>query len=198
MNNKMEVKVINFEDGKILGVRDLEGKVWMGIRKACLDIGLTIDQAKRQIKNLQEDIVLSKGVSNLTLPTNGGGQKAICVQEDFITLWLAKIKLTPTMKKNNPTSINKLVAYQLKAAKVLHNAFMGTEDKKKQFYNDLGLKGRIEDLTNKVEVNNDKISKLNDKVGDLINNSTINSRQSQKLLECARDRVRELLGECSF
>jgi hypothetical protein len=52
-NEKVEVKVIDFKSGKILGVRDSEGKVWMGIRKACLDIGLTIDQAKRQIKNLQ-------------------------------------------------------------------------------------------------------------------------------------------------
>jgi hypothetical protein len=142
----------------------------------------------------EENIVLSKEVSSLTLPTNGGEQKAICIQEDFVTLWLAKIKLTPTMKKNNPTSISRLVEYQLKAAKVLHNAFMGTEKKKKQFYDDLGLKGRIDDLTNKVEVANSSIEKLNSKVGNLITNSTINSRQSQKLLECARNRVRELLG----
>lgn len=194
MKNEMETKVIDFEGGKILGVRDSEGKIWMGIKNTYLDLGLSERQAKYQVEKIGSDIVLSKGVRNFVLPSKGGKQNAICLYEDFVTLWLAKITLTPKMQEENPDAVKKLIEYQLKAAKVLHNAFMGTEGEKKQFYDDLGLSGRIDDLTNKVEVNNDKISKLNDKVGDLITNSTINSRQSQKLLECARNKIRQLLG----
>lgn len=194
MKNEMETKVIDFEGGRILGVRDSEGTIWMGIKNTYLDLGFTEEKAKYQIRKINDDIVLKKGVRNFTLPSKGGKQSTVCIREDFATLWLAKITLTPAMKKENPNGVDRLISYQLKAAKVLHNAFMGTGKKKKQFYDDLGLKGRIEDLTNKVEVANSNIEKLNSKVGDLITNSTINSRQSQKLLECARNKIRQLLG----
>lgn len=195
MKNEMETKLINFEGGKILGVKDSKGIIWMGIRKAYLDLGFTEDKARYQIRKINADIVLNKGVRNFTLPSNGGEQKTACIREDFATLWLAKIILTPNMKKENPNGVNKLIQYQLKATKVLHNAFMGTEGKKREFFDDLGLKGEIVNLKNEVKESNDKIIELDSTVKSLIDSSTINSRQSQKLLQSARNRVRELLGD---
>lgn len=195
MKNEMETKLIDFNGGKILGVRDSEGNIWMGIRKACTDIGLTLHQADRQRDNIKNDLVFEEGYSYLSIPTKGGIQKTWCLKEEFVTLWLAKISLTPAMKKNNPKTINKLVEYQLKAANVLHNAFMGTEEKKKEFFNDLGIKGEIVNLKNEIKESSNKIIELDSTVKNLIDNSTINSRQSQKLLASARDRVRALLGD---
>lgn len=139
------VKMIDFEEGQILGVKDENAQVWMGIKKACLDIGLSDGQARRQVENIQKDKVLKEGVANLRYPTNGGIQEVWCIQEELVTLWLAKISITPTMERENPVAVDRLVKYQRKAAKVLHEAFMGAEEKKQQFYNEMGIQGIIVD-----------------------------------------------------
>lgn len=182
-----EVKKIPFGEDELLGVKTKDGKVWLAVRKTCRDIGLTDDQAKRQIKNIKDDLVLSNGVSNLTHLTNGGEQELTVINEEFVTLWLAKISITPAMKKKSPEAVNKLVNYQLKAQKVLHAAFMATEEAKEKLYSDLGIDGKIEELST-------EIAGLTEQVTLLIDSATINSRQSQKLLELARYRVKFLLG----
>lgn len=69
-------------------------------------------------------MVLSKGGSNLTLLTNGGEQNVLCIELDYLPLWLAKISLTPKMQQNNPDAVKKLINYQLKAKDVLAEAFI--------------------------------------------------------------------------
>ena len=63
-------------------------------------------------------------MSNLTLPTNGGLQEILCLNIDFVPLWLAKISITPSMKENNPELVDKLVKYQLKTKDILAKAFL--------------------------------------------------------------------------
>ena len=70
----LKEKLIDFEGGQILGVKDENEKVWLGVRKACIDIGLSTGQADRQVTNLKNDIVLNKGLANLQLLSNGGKQ----------------------------------------------------------------------------------------------------------------------------
>jgi hypothetical protein len=159
-----------------------------------MDIGLSEDQAKRQIKNVQIDIVLSQGVSNLTLLTKGGKQDVWCINEEFVTLWLAKISLTPNMQKKNPGAVQKLINYQLKASKVLHEAFMATEEQKQEFYDALGLQGKIVSLENALNENTQELKETKSQLNLLIDNSTINSRQAQRLLHAAKDRVNSMLG----
>jgi len=182
-----ETKLIDFEGGQLLGVKDENGKVWLGVRKACMDIGLTEDQAKRQVKVVQEDIVLKQGGLYLTLPTNGGEQNTLVINEEFVSIWIAKISLTPKMQNDNPVAVDRLVKYQLKAAKVLHDAFFATDEQKQEFYDELGLKGMIKPLEVKIET-------LSTRINELIDNSTINSRQAQKILFAGKDRVNLLLG----
>lgn len=186
MKNQIEQKLINFEGGQLLGIKTEDG-IFLGIKKACIDIGFTERQAKYQVEKLNEDIVISKGVRNFVLPSNGGNQETLCLNEDLVTLWLAKISLTPKMQKENSKAVQKLINYQLKASKVLHNAFMATEEQKQEFYSELGLQGEIVEMKEKLDVT---INRLN----TLIDNSTINSRQAQKLLFAAKDRVGTILG----
>lgn len=84
-----EVREIPFNDNTLLGIRDETGQVWLAIRKVCSDIGLSDGQTRRQLENLKTDLVFSKGITNLRYPSNGGEQETTCIQEKFVTLWLA-------------------------------------------------------------------------------------------------------------
>ena len=52
---KQEVKEIPFNGSTLLGIRDEKGQVWLAVKKACLDIGLSEGQARRQVENIQEE-----------------------------------------------------------------------------------------------------------------------------------------------
>lgn len=117
-----------FDGDMILTVKLKDtNKVYVGVKQICNNIGLTEDQTKRQLKNIKSDLVLNKGVSNLTLPTKGGNQIAICIELEYMPLWLAKISITPDMINNKQDVVETLVAYQLKAKDVLAQAFLGKQ-----------------------------------------------------------------------
>lgn len=123
--SNLAVKEVEFNGDVLLAAQDSSNKkVYVAVRWISEGIGLTVDQTKRQVKNIQKDLVLSKGVSNLTLPTKGGKQKTLCIELDYLPLWLAKISITPKMKEDKPELVEKLVDYQLKAKDVLANAFV--------------------------------------------------------------------------
>lgn len=195
---QMETKLINFEDGQLLGVKTKEGEIYLGVKKTCLDIGFNEGQARRQVENINKDIVLKSNCRKFAMVQNEGNRQVkreiLVINEDVVTLWLAKISLTPKMKKENPKIIEKLVKYQLQCAKVLHEAFMGTEEKKKDFYNEIGLKGKIVELQDNVQGLTDELHQTRETLDTLIDNSVINSYQAQKLNKLARNRVKELLG----
>jgi hypothetical protein len=203
MKKEMETKLIDFEGGQLLGVKTEDGKVYLGINKACQDIGLTIKQAEAQVLKIQDDIVLNKGMKKLSLKFEGEKQarERLFLHEKFVTLWLAKISLTPKMQKENPETVQKLANYQLEASEVLHNAFMATEEQKEEFYSTMGLEGEIVELkttidnqTIELKETKETLNTTINRLDTLIDNSTINSRQAQKLLHHAKDRINTMLG----
>lgn len=194
MENLTE-KLIDFEGGQILGVKDANGVLWLAVNKSCQDIGLSKNQADRQIKNIKDDLVFNNAYKMMSVKFDGDKtREMLFLKEDFVTLWLAKISLTPKMQKENSKAVEKLIAYQLKCAKVLHQAFFETEEQKQQFADDLGLQGKIVQLEEKVDSQTKVLNITTDRLNTLIDNSTINSRQSSKLLICAKDRINTLLG----
>lgn len=125
MNSQLSVKTVPFMGDELMAAKDEKsGKIYAGVRWMCEGIGLTPDQARNERRRIHDDLVLSKGESNLTLPTKGGNQSVQCIDNEFIPLWLAKISITPAMKKEHPEVADKLVQYQLKAQKVLAAAFI--------------------------------------------------------------------------
>ena len=118
-----QVKEVNFEGDSLLAATHND-KVYVAVTAVCAGIGLTRAQKDRQLKNIHQDIVLSQGTSNLTLPTNGGPQNVLVMEIEFLPLWLAKISITPKMKEDSPAVVEKLVNYQLKAKDVLAAAFI--------------------------------------------------------------------------
>ena len=103
-------------------------KIYVGVKCITEALGFNKNNHDRQVKNIQSDIVLSMGASNLTLPTKGGNQKALCIELDYLPLWLAKISITPNMKNEYPEVVDKLIKYQLKAKDILVNGFFGKKE----------------------------------------------------------------------
>lgn len=132
MNNElikmkdMDILEQKFQGDSIMTVKlKGNGKVYVGVKWITQALGFNKNNHDRQVKNIQSDIVLSKGASNLTLPTKGGNQKSLCIELDYLPLWLAKISITPAMKREHPNIADKLIEYQLKAKDVLAEAFLG-------------------------------------------------------------------------
>ena len=186
-----QIKEIPFYNDTLLGIKDNEGKVWLAIKKTCKNIGLTDGQSQRQVANIRQDIAFKSNWCKFAPVQTEGDRKVkreiIALHEKFVPLWLAKINLTPSMQRKNPEAVKKLLKYQLEAQEVLHNYFMGTDAKKDSFYKELGLKGKIELLTQTIESQSKKIDSL-------LDYTTINYKQQQTLLKLARQRISDLLG----
>jgi anti-repressor protein len=121
----LAVKEVNFNGNTLIAAQDKTSeKVYVGVKWVSEGIGLSLGQYQSQTRKIQEDIVLNKGIANLQLPTNGGLQEVLCIELEYLPLWLAKISITPKMQKDSPETVSKLVEYQLKAKDVLANAFI--------------------------------------------------------------------------
>lgn len=121
----MDVMEQNFCNSPIMTVKlKSNDKIYVGVKWITTALGFNKNIHDRLVKNIQSDIVLSQGASFLTLPTNGGNQKSLCIELDYLPLWLAKISITPTLKQNNPEIVQKLVLFQLKAKDILASAFI--------------------------------------------------------------------------
>lgn len=92
--NDLIVKPVDVLGSQVMAAKDDKGQIWAGVRWFCQGLGFSKGQIDRQTKNIQKDSTLSKGASNLTLPTNGGKQEVLCLRIDFIPLWLTKISIT--------------------------------------------------------------------------------------------------------
>lgn len=122
--DELVVKEVEFMGDMLMAAKDRDGNIWAGVRWFCEALGLSDGQTKNERRRVQKDLVLEKGRRNIILPTNGGMQEVLCIKNDFLPLWLAKISITNSMQENNPELVQKLITYQLKAKDVLAEAFL--------------------------------------------------------------------------
>lgn len=119
----LAVKDVEF-NGAVLRAAQIEDAIWVGVKWICDGIGLSEDRGKYERKKIQKDLVLSKGVKFYPLGTDNANSDVLCLMLEYLPLWLAKISITPTMKKENPELADRLIKYQLKAKDVLAEAFL--------------------------------------------------------------------------
>ena len=100
------------------------GKIYAGVSYICKGIGFSKHEKDRQVANIQKDEVLKRGCLKFEAGVFDPNNEALAIDNEFVPLWLAKISITPAMKKEHPEVADKLVQYQLKAQKVLANAFL--------------------------------------------------------------------------
>lgn len=123
--SELAIKEVEFNGDVLLAAQEGSSeKIYVAITEVCDGIKLTKKQRDRQVENTQNDIVLSKGVKNLPLKFGGQVRNVVAIELEFLPLWLAKISITPKMKKDKPEVVEKLVDYQLNVKDVLANAFV--------------------------------------------------------------------------
>lgn len=190
----MEMKEIKFYDDTLLGVKDEDGKVWLAVKKACLDIGLNQNQANAERKKITNELLFNNQWKKLRVKFDSQVRETLFLLEKFVPIWLAQISITPKMKKENPEAVKNLLTYQLEAADVLHKAFYETEEQKEALHNSLGLEGRIKGM--QVQINNmENLIELQlEKLEAVVDNMTLSTRQQEKILRAGRERVNLLLG----
>lgn len=195
---KTEVKEIPFNESTLLGIKDESGQVWLAVKKSCLDIGLSEGQARRQIENIQNEEPLKSNCCKFAIVQMEGKREVtreqLFLHEKVVTLWLAKISLTPGMMKKSPKAYNRLLKYQLEAADVLHKAFYETEEQKSTFNTKMGLEGRIEGMQVRINSMENMMCEQMEKLDSVMENMTLSTRQQQKLNKAAKDRINHLLG----
>lgn len=189
-----EVKEIPFNGNTLLGVKTPNGLVWLAVKKACLDIGLNENQARTEIKKVQETLLFKNECKKLSVKFDTQVRETLFLQEKFVPMWLAQINLTPSMQKKNPEAVQKLLKYQLEAADVLHQAFYETEEQKSAFHDRMSLEGKIEIIT--VQINNMEsiLDRQTEKLNAVMDNMTLTTVQQGKLQRAVKNRVGHLLG----
>lgn len=118
--NELMVKEVNFNGDNLLAVKEND-KIYVGISYICQGIGLTRKKADYEIERIKNDIVLKRGSRKISVPSNGGIQESICIELDYVPLWLAKINANIISDKD---AQDKLINYQLKVKDVLSEAFI--------------------------------------------------------------------------
>jgi hypothetical protein len=122
--NDLLVKEVDLFGDNVTVAKDNNGVVWVGIRWICQGMGMTDGQYKRQITNIQNDLLLKDSGSNLILNKGSGDRTVFCLKLDYLPMWLAKITITEKTRKERPEFIEKLLQYQLKAKDILAAAFL--------------------------------------------------------------------------
>ena len=193
--SNLSTREVDFYGDTIVCAEDNStGKIYVGIKWACEGIGLTEDQMKNERKKINKDLVLSKGRSNLTLLTNGEEQDVLCIELDYLPLWLAKISLTPKMQKNNPATVAKLINYQLKAKDVLTEAFIKQKEVNlDKFQIPTTLSDALMLSANLAKENEEMKPKAEQFDLYLDDDGTISLNQSAKALKTKRNKMMEFL-----
>lgn len=125
----MEIKTVNFLGSNLLAAKDDSGQVWAGVSHICKGIGLNKNQKDNQTCKVQNDKILKNGVSKFDAGVFDPNNETIGLKLEFIPLWLAKISITPNMKKNQADVADRLLQYQLKVKDVLADAFTSESNK---------------------------------------------------------------------
>ena len=121
---KLEIKKVDFYDSELIGVQEAAtGKVFTAINNVLKGIGFDDRQIEHQRNKWKEDEAVSKGVQKFSYPSEGGTQEAYCIDIMKLPLALAKINITPKIKKENPRLAEMLELYQDKCAEVLAKSF---------------------------------------------------------------------------
>jgi len=80
----VEQKLVNFNGAEIMTIKCNDRKIRVGVKWVCTGIGLSDGQYQNQTRKINDDIVLSKGIVKMQLPTAGGTQEVLCLELNFL------------------------------------------------------------------------------------------------------------------
>ncbi len=192
---EMIVKNVDLMGNTVMAAQDSDGIIWVGVKWMCRGMGMSEGQWKRQITNIQKDLLLKKAGSNLILPTGGGEKEVFCLKNDYLPIWLAKISITPKIQKENPDLADKLLDYQLKAKDILAEAFLPKQEPPTSVAGQIQLlaQGNVE-LNKRVDEVQDKTDKLTERFDKFEKELPLMPNEADLLRETVNKRVMHILG----
>lgn len=117
----MEVVIF---DKKDLFVVSEDNNNYVQLKTLFTNIGFSEKKALNLIRKFKDDYVVSRGLrEDIEYDTKGGVQKSFGLNIEYAPLLLAKISITPTMRKNDPDFCKILRHYQTECAIVLRDHF---------------------------------------------------------------------------
>lgn len=171
-NTALQVINFNFYGDDLIALKDnATGEIYISINSVLRGIGFTTkDQIRKRRDRMLNDVVLTKGVQNFVLPTRSSAkndtpmnhQEVFCISQRKLPLALAKINITPSMKKKQPELVSKLELYQDKCADVLASVFIDHKSTEQ-----LKMQPIIESLDNFTRTMNETLSSLNERITKL-------------------------------
>lgn len=136
----IKTEEIKFYEDTLLGGQDDKGNIWLAVNRTCQNLGFDKNDTDNQIKKINKDEVLKMNLVKFYAVQKEGDREikreVSFLNEEAVVLWLAKISITNNMKEKYPKLSQKLIKYQLQCGKILREYFMGTQEKKEQFFND--------------------------------------------------------------
>lgn len=139
-NTALQTSIFDFYGDELIALKDnATGEIYTSINSVLKGIGFTNkNQIRKRRDKWVNDIVISKGIMKFNIPTqevvskNGitlfDEKETFCISQRKLPLALAKINITPTMKKNQPELVSKLELYQDKCADVLASVFIDNQN----------------------------------------------------------------------
>ena len=146
MNTNTALQVTNFDfyRDSLIAIRDnATGEIYTAINYVLRGIGFTELQIKHLRKKWSKDSIVAGGVQNfITHDDLGRLQDSFCISIRKLPLALAKINITPKMKREQPELTSKLELYQDKCADVLASVFLDNKSA-----SDINLQPLIDAIT---------------------------------------------------
>lgn len=196
--NNLIVKNVDVFGDSVMAAMDKEGIIWVGIRWLCQGMGMTEGQFKRQIKNIQSDLLLSSSGSNLILNKGFGERETFCLKLDYLPIWLAKINITQKTKEERPEFAKKLFSYQLKAKDILAAAFLPKQQTENlpmttQEQIKLLAQGNVE-LNQRVDKVTEDVQSVREEIETLKNELPILPLEADNIVNAVKKKGVEVLG----
>ncbi|KJU86770.1 protein containing Phage P22, antirepressor protein [Candidatus Magnetobacterium bavaricum] len=109
---------VSFHQDTLIAI-EKDGKVYVAMKPICESIGLAL---QRQLSQIKDDIVLSKGVTQVVIPSAGGPQETTFLLLKYLNGWLFKVN---AKRVKNPLTRDKVIRYQEECYDVLYEHFSG-------------------------------------------------------------------------
>ena len=132
----LQITTFDFYGDELIALKDnATGEVYTAINTILRNIGFkTKDQIRRRRDSWINDLSLSKGIQKFDMPAQEVVTKfdttiiidkeTLCISQRKLPLALAKLHITPSMKKKQPELVKRLLLYQDKCADVLAAVFI--------------------------------------------------------------------------
>ncbi len=173
-NTALQVTNFNFYGDELIALKDnATGEIYTSINSVLRGIGFTDkDQIRRRRDKWINDIVISKGVVKFNIPTQEVVAKndttlfyekdIYCISQHKLPLALAKITITPKMKKTQSELVSKLELYQDKCADVLASVFINHKTTEQ-----ITIQPILDTLNTFTKTVNDTLLSLNERMSKL-------------------------------